>query len=745
MSNTTSLRLALFLGWLAAGSASLSHAAEAAVAAEGALYGRLLDAATRQPVAGAQIYITETGRVGFSHEDGHFSMLHFPPGYYTLRTFRIGYAPTLTPLHIAEAETQKIEILMTSTPLSLAEVVVTSDSERTGLPDPARLPVQLAGQKLRQQLGKTIAETIADEPGMDQRTMGPAPARPILRGLSGDRLLVMEDGERTGDLSATSADHAVAIEPLGADRIKVIRGPETLLYGANAVAGIVDVERGVIPSTRIDHPHAVLKYQGETVNQGNSLGLNLWSPLGPLSLRMDGVWRRAGDLQTPEGPLLNTGIRTKNTSAGVSWAGERGYFGVAGSAYQSGYGIPGGFIGAHPRGVDITMDRYNTQAEGVVRLEGSPARQIETRTSYSRYTHEEYESSGLLGIEFGVLTWHLSAIARLRDHGVLRNGVIGFWGEYRDFAAGGLVFTPPTLERSAAGFAYQEIALGRMGFSAGLRYDLKRVDPAYEKLSPRIGLIHARRFANLAGAFSGYYRIREGWELGTLLMRSHRAPGIEELFSEGPHLAAYAFEVGNPELQEEKGISTELFMSYRHASGEMAWSLFQYRFTEYIFPRNTGEMSYRTLLPIYQFTGLDAVMSGGEFRFEWLLHRRLALAGALSYVQGTFRDDDQPMPWMPPLNGRLELRYHFQAWTFGLTLHAASAQERLGEFEERTAGFAVADLSAQYSCMIAGRLNTLDLGCTNLTDTDYRRHLSRVKSILPEPGRNFRILYILYL
>lgn len=708
----------------------------------GTLLGYVRDSETAEPVSGVQVLLTEITRSGMSHEDGHFYIPELPLGKYTLRTFRIGYQNIVVSVNINHCDTNRVVLKITNSPLEIAAIQVTENAESMNL---ATTPdILLENKKLRQQLGRTIAETIANEPGLDQRSMGPAPARPVLRGMSGDRLLLLEDGERTGDLSATAADHAVVIEPMTADRIEVIRGPAALIYGSNTLGGVVNVARGYIPTTWLNHIHGTATYQGETVNSGHSGGFAVTGPLGPLSLRLDGSVRHAGDIRTPIGQLKNTDILTGNASAGLGLTRAWGNLGVAGSYYKSDYGIPGGFVGAHPNGVDIKLNRRHFEAQARFNFPDRLIHQLKLHGTFSRYYHKELESSGILGIEFGVLSYHFSGIAHLRDFGWLKNGILGVWSEIRDYASGGFTFTPPTKEYTGAAFIYEEVHLGKWIFQTALRFDQRLVKPTHELFSKKIGWIRERTFADFSGAFSGMYPINHALTFGGRGMRSFRAPGIEELFSEGPHLAAYAFEVGNPELNAETGFGLEVFTRVTGSRGQAELTFFRNQISGYIFPQNTGLLNYRTLLPTYQFIGLDAVLLGSEFTAEYEILKHLALTGMVSYVRGELTDRQTPLPWMPPLSSKLQLKFTRENWGFGASLRSAAPQARLGEFEERTAGFTVLDLNAQYLLSRGHLLHAFDAILENISNTEYRRHLSRVKSIVPEPGRNFKLLYRIY-
>lgn len=227
-------------------------------------------------------------------------------------------------------------------------------------------------------------------------------------------------------------------------------------------------------------------------------------------------------------------------------------------------------------------------------------------------------------------------------------------------------------------------------------------------------------------------------------MRSYRAPLLEELFSEGPHLAAYAFEIGNPGLDSEIGIGGEFFLAYDSDVWHWKASMFQNSSSGYIYPRNTGEINYRTLLPIYQYTGLDAVFRGFETETHGNLTEHWTGRLAFSYVLATLVDSHQPLPRIPPLNGKLSLKYNRDQLSVGGAIRGATAQKRTAEFEEPTDAYVIMDCNAQYMIPQGRYIHSIAFTIHNVSDTVYRKHLSRVKVIMPEPGRNYKLNYRVY-
>ncbi len=739
-------RLARNVFALLLGAAILLPLTSTAQTGWGSIDGTLTDRATGVPVAFAQILLEGAERSTQTTADGDFMLRNVPPGTYVLRAFRIGYEPLVKDVEVGPNQVRTLQLQMRAEPVRVGEIVVHDIHETRERHDvEGTSSFSLGGTSLRERLGATIAETLEKEPGVSMRSMGPAPARPVLRGLGGERLLVLEDGERTGDLSSTSSDHAVAIDPLMMDEIEVLRGPSALLHGPSVLGGVVNVLKNAVPNDRPDHFHIQAALQPQSVNRSYATGVSVHTPLlSNYSFHAGGAVRDAGDLRTPEGTLKNTGLFGLTASGGLSRVGEWGYAGVAAGWYESQYGIPGGFVGAHPNGVDIDMTRYNVDARAVFLNVKPHIPSLEVRGTYSWYHHQEFESNGILGIEFGVITYRGALTARTDGPGRLGEGTFRFSGEYRDYAAGGFSATPASREWTLAGAAVQRFDVGRLGLLGGLRYDVRRVEPSVTFTSVFLDGIRPRTFAGLSASGTASLSLVSGVAIGFTAMRSLRLPGIEELYSGGPHLAAYSYDIGGPDLGLEKGFGLEVFGRYETDETNLSLTLFRSAISGFIYPRNTGEINYRVYLPIYAYSGEDALMWGGEFRFDRTLARWLALETSGSYVQGTFSAESQPMPWIPPLRGKIGGRFTWGALSLQPYTRLAAAQSRLGPFEKRTDGYVTLGATAQYILTAAGLVHTVDLAVENLTDTAYRDHLSRVKIVMPEPGRNFRLLYRVY-
>ncbi len=586
----------------------------------------------------------------------------------------------------------------------------------------------------------TLAAALDGEAGLARQSMGPGAERPVLRGLGGHRLPVYSDQTPTGDLSATAPDHALVVEPLLVQQVAVVRGPATLQYSGGSPAGLLDVRSGNILEQRLDRLELQAGARLATVNDGRAGQLRLGAPLGPLGLQVDLAGRRSADLRTPSGTLGNTQQDSWQGSLGLSVAGATGFVGGALGRVEADYGIPGGFLGGHPGGVSIELERTRLEMRGEHRPDLGPFDRLEAQFSYSRYTHRELESSGVCGVSFGQLTYQGAARARLRSLGL----TVGASLEHRDLAMACLSFLPPTVETTPAVFLVDEAAVGRGRLTTALRWEGRVVSPDRAD-SNKAGRIRERRFGGLAAAAAFTWPDGAPLSWRAQVVHTFRPPAIEELFAEGPHLAAYSYEIGNADLGAERGVTVEVGGAWKGARGEVVLTVFRSDLDRYIYAADTGELEWGPgedgFLARYQQRGRDASMLGAELTAAWRPAAGWHAGLVMAHVQGSFRDDDRPMPRVPPASGRLELRREVSSWSAGAVVRGALAQRRLGEFEEATTGYLAGDLWVQRHWLVGGHRHGLVLRVDNLTDAAYRNHLSRLKSIRPEAGRGVSLAY----
>ena len=668
---------------------------------------------------------------------GQFKFDAVPEGQQTLQFLKVGYQLFEQVVDV-NASTPYLDIELAALPFQLNTIEVYG-SNRYLSQFEETTDLALDEEELQRRLGMTLATTLADEIGISQRTMGRAVARPVIRGLGGDRLLILENGERTGDKSASSADHAVSIDPTTAEGVEITRGPASLIYGSSTLGGVINVKSNHIPQILPRRLDTHLTFQAESVNSGLTGTTGFTFPIGDFAGNVEWNRRRASDIQTPVGVLENTDLSNVNFSGGASLIKPWGFIGASGSSYRSDYGIPGSPEG-HLSGVNIALDKQRYEGQMEYRFNTRMLEKVKLQTAYTRYEHQELESNGTLGVEFGVLTYNVSAMAHVFD-----NAVAGVWGEYRDHATGGFYWTPHTREFALAGFYLNQRNFDKFTLQGAIRYDVRRSEPFRPGAVVRAGTVERRDFNGFSGATSGIYHWTDRLSTGATLMKTFRAPGIEELFSDGPHLAVYSYEIGNAELESEDGYGTELFVKYADDRFRLNLALFRNQIQNYLIPTQSGEKEWGSgaagWLWIYQYMGHDVVMDGAEIQIGGEVPSQVHFQLNMSYIHGTMQASGRPLERIPPLNGKFVISYT----PTPLHLHVASrfsgSQTRLGEFEAPTDGYLVYDIGGYLNFSWWQLENMVVFGVENLFDTTYREHLSRIKAVMPEPGRNVKLLY----
>jgi iron complex outermembrane receptor protein len=290
-------------------------------------------------------------------------------------------------------------------------------------------------------------------------------------------------------------------------------------------------------------------------------------------------------------------------------------------------------------------------------------------------------------------------------------------------------------------FAFERIERNRIGFEAGVRYEYANINPEIKDPESSIGPIDERRFHIWSASVSVLYDWLEWMQVGVNLSRSSRTPTIEELYSRGPHLAAYSYEIGNPQLKDERGIGIECFAYHESPRLVATLNVFRNDLDNYTIHSATGDTNYATFLPIYAAEGVTALLYGAEGEFEFWLGAGFSLGGALNYTYGERSDSGEALPEIPPLKGRASIAYERHNLLLKTEVEAAASQNRLAQFEESTDGYGILNVEAQYQVATHRVFHTFSLHLDNLFDETYRNHLSRVKSVMPEAGRNLRFVY----
>ena len=701
------------------------------------LQGEVVETQSSTRLDGVTVRIKGLERSVRTDANGRFKFDTVPEGQQTLQFLKVGYqrfervvnVNTSTPYLKIELEALSFQlqaIRIYGSNRSLSQFEETTD-------------LALDEEELQRRLGMTLASTLADETGVSQRMMGRAIARPVIRGLGGDRLLILENGERTGDKSASSADHAVSIDPTTAEGVEITRGPASLIYGSSTLGGVINVKSNHIPQILPRRLDMHLTFQGESVNSGLTGTTGFTFPIGDFAGNVEWNRRLASDIQTPVGVLENTALSNVNFSGGASVIKPWGFIGASGSSYRSDYGVPGSPEG-HISGVNIELDKQRYEGQMEYRFNTAMLEKIRLQTAYTRYQHQEWESNGRLGVEFGLLTYNVSAMAHLLD-----NAIAGVSWEYRDHATDGFYWTPHTREFALAGFYLNQRNFDKFTLQGAIRYDLRRSEPFRPGAVVRAGTVRRRDFNGFSGAASGIYHWTDRLSTGATLMKTFRAPGIEELFSDGPHLAVYSYEIGNADLESENGYGTELFLKYTDGRFRLNLALFRNQIQNYLVPMNSGEKEWGSgaagWLWIYQYMGHDVVMDGAEIQIGGEVLSQIHLHLNMSYVNGTLQANGRPLERVPPLNGKFVISYTPTPWHFHVTSRFSGSQTRLGEFEEPTDGYLVYDIGSYLNFSWWQLENMVVFEIENLFDTEYREHLSRIKAAMPEPGRNVKLLY----
>ncbi len=722
------------------------------VAAQGGLSGKVTRAGSGDPMDGAAVVVEELRRETRTGADGTYRFDDLAPGEYHVSVRAEGYSSRRTEVTVAAAgATLDLEVDLD---LHFAEVVSVSPNPRAQFESFQPTSV-LSNEDLARQLQDTLGATLQNQPGVAMRSLGPGPARPVIRGLDGDRVLVLQDGQRMGDLSSQSGDHGVPVNPASAQRIEVVRGPATLLYGANAIGGLVNIVTDQIPTEKVTTPTGSFNLNaGSNSNTAGAAG-DVHVGNGTFAVHFGGGGQRADRYNTPDGEVANSQSRSAFMNVGGAWTGDRQYAGVSYGYDDTKYGVPILEAGE----ISLTPKRHAFSARaGGLGLDGVLSSYRAT-LGVRRYTHSELEGDEVgtrfrnNTVEGEVLLSH-RPVARLA-------GSIGGWFLNREFAAvGAEALSPPVDQQTAAAFLYEEVTWPHFSLQFGGRVDRTSFEPQ--------GVLPARDFTEFSGSLGALIRpqaANDNFVIALSLARAARNPALEELYFFGPHPGNLTFEIGNPDLEPERALGFDVSLRARSSRVRGELTVFRNVINDFIFrsPLTDEEFEAREEefdarfaveheagdeghahegeFPFAEYNGADATLWGVEAHADVTLTERLGAEFTYDLVRAERTNDGEPLPRIPPQRLMAGLRYTHGKLEVGGNVTAVARQDRLFGSETQTAGYGLLRFYATYTLQSTRAVQTITARLDNAADTRYRNHLNYLKDLVPEMGRQFRVVY----
>ncbi|WP_238559256.1 TonB-dependent receptor [Marinimicrobium sp. LS-A18] len=777
------------IGLLWAGLVSPSALAET-------LTGAVLDA-DGQPVAGAVVEWVGSNRQALTDAAGRFSLEDLRGEEVELHIM----APRFVhqQLHV-DLDEGPVTIRLRPTRIEVIEVVALPWHASTL--ESAQPVNVIAGDTLARQQSSTLGETLKNEVGVHTNYFGPVASSPVIRGLSGPRVLITQNGLDAGDVSRVGPDHLVTTETSTAEQVEVLRGPATLFYGSGAIGGVVNIVDGRVPTDNQLAGQWHLKH--DNVADEKLVSASVTGGTGSWATHVDGFWRESNDYRIPvaaerethdadhdhehehtdevfDGRLDNSAYRAKGANVGASYLLDNGFVGVSVGRLERTYGIPGHSHESHDGEGDVDvyadLEQDRVQLISELSLDHAWFSALNTRLGYTDYRHSEIEE-GVPLTTFANTSREVRA--ELFHHPVAEwRGAWSLQYKHQDFSAEGAeAFTPPSETESLALGWMEERHFGPVQVQLGARVERVELsaDQVTVPMDDQPGLLAAYQVKQTFEPFSlsagAVWDFTEGYNLGLSLSRAQRAPSAAELYSFGPHIGTSSYEIGALyDLHEEADghfhaevspaaveleTSNNIDLTLRKFEGDVGFTLnaFYNQMDDFYYLSATGleaeddhadehdhgeaEHEEEEALPVYHYTARDARLYGVEGQLVWQVASPWRLTLMSDYTRATL-NGGEAMPRIPPLRLGAQLEYRLNGWRAELGAQHYFDQDRTANLETESDGYTLVDAQLSYDWEWAAQTMTFYVQGNNLTDTEARPHTSFLKDKAPLPARSLAV------
>lgn len=607
----------------------------------------------------------------------------------------------------------------------------------------------LAGEDLSLKQATTIGETLKGELGIHSMSFGSSVGQPVIRGQSGVRVQVLQNGLSSLDASGVSPDHANSTEALLAERIEVLRGPASLLYGSGAIGGIVNVIDNRIPLYVPESAELAFEQRYNSVSNQWSSVLKHDGGLDNVAWHIDGFYRSSDDYHVPTssnglGYVPNTDAESWSGTLGASWIDDWGMFGFSYNHLDNNYGVPP--VDEFVR-IDLKQNRYDARAEFYEPF--SWVELIKLRFAYNDYQHAELEEGVTVGTQFDNQGFEGRAELVHQELGFIDHGAFGFQAQSENMiVTGEEAFVPPSETQNYAVFMVEDIHTANVAYELGLRVEHQQIDAE--------GFAR-KQHTPVSASLSALWNATENIFASLAFTHAQRAPEVTELFADGVHFAAQSYELGDEGLQLETSYNLELSFNTEFEWFSTELNVFHNWSNNYILSQNTGAFydldsedfvpacaSGAECLPVYQATQGNARFYGYEAQLAFPLwegeDNQFAMTIFSDFVRGELVAGGN-VPRMPPLRYGFQVDYRgYDAFSAGLRLTRAEAQNHVGKNETPTPGYLLLGANVSYQVALADKYNLLlFVKGNNLLNETIRNSTSFLKDYAPEPGRGAEV------
>ncbi len=594
----------------------------------------------------------------------------------------------------------------------------------------------LEGDKLAKKAQSTLGETLSKEVGISSTQFGPNASRPVIRGLNGNRIRILQDGLGIMDLSGASQDHAVPINPLVSERIEVVRGPLNLLYGSSAIGGVVNVVTSRIHKNYHEHVSGGLDVKTDSSNDGQNMAMNLDYGANNFMLHVDGDMGSATDLKTPDQKIANSEYNQKSYSVGTSYfIDEDTYVGVGYSLYDNLYGV------VAEEDVDIDMRQQRVDVLAHHDLKGFFT-SVQLKSAQTFYEHSELEG-GSVGTNFdnkGNET-RLELYHRVNDQ---ITGIMGLQTQISDFkAVGDEAFLPINKTQQYAFFLFEQLQQKWGKLNLGLRYETTKVEAEAGNV---VATAKDKDFNTFSAATGVLFNLSEQFTTGLNLSYNERAATFQELYANGAHIAIGKFVVGDENLEKEKSVAAEWSLRQKSKTMESVFNVFGHKFENYLSLNPTGNVDdtdesgtagdSEEDFSIFNYEQNKALIYGAELSFTHFVNPSLQWTLKGDYLRGRNKTFNQNLARMTPIRLMGEVRYMGDYFNTGLEIQRVFQQDHTANNESSTSAYTMINFDYSHDLRVDDQTIMLYGQLNNLTDEVAINHVSIIKDQIRMPKRH---------